>query len=119
MSRDGGLTWEAADTGRELGYCWALAVDETDPERWYVSAASGPRAAHSGTGARGRLYRWRGSWEPLGVPSDSIPYALVASRGELLVGMADGRVLSGGQSLEDWQAIDVRLESVTAMAGSD
>jgi hypothetical protein len=30
----------AADTGRERRYCWALAVDRSDPERWYVSASS-------------------------------------------------------------------------------
>ena len=41
-TRDGGETWDAADTGRDRGYCWALAVDPGDPDRWYVSAASGP-----------------------------------------------------------------------------
>src|SRR6476660_6393474 len=29
-SRDGGETWTAADTGRDRGYCWALAVDPDD-----------------------------------------------------------------------------------------
>ena len=60
-SRDGGRTWEAADAGRDLSYCWALTVDPADPEHWYVSAASGPRSAHRGADARGRLYRWDGS----------------------------------------------------------
>src|SRR5204862_8213333 len=62
-SRDGGLTWEAADAGRDLRYCWAVAVDPADPDRWYVSAASGPGAAHRGEDSRGRLYRWNAAWE--------------------------------------------------------
>ena len=48
-----------------------------------------------------------------------MPYALVASGSELLVGMADGRILSNGEGLENWQLIDVRVESVTAMAAAD
>jgi hypothetical protein len=105
-SRDGGLTWEAADAGRDLRYCWALAVD---PERWYVSAASGPGAAHGG--GRGKLYRWDGSWRALPLPRDSMPYALAETEGELLVGMADGRIL-----LATGEDSGVRVESVTAMA---
>jgi hypothetical protein len=65
-SRDGGATFESADAGRDLRYCWALAVDPDDPERWYVSAASGPGAAHAGERARGRLYRWADdAWQTL------------------------------------------------------
>src|SRR6266436_5195624 len=47
LSEDGGQSWRALDAGRELGYCWALAADPDDPDRWYVSAARGPRQAHS------------------------------------------------------------------------
>src|SRR5918999_1679449 len=38
-SRDGGWSWAEADAGRAHRYCWALAVDLDEPERWYVSAA--------------------------------------------------------------------------------
>jgi hypothetical protein len=117
-SRDGGRTWEAADADRELPYCWALAVDPADPERWYVSAASGPRAAHSGDSARGRLYRWNDFWEALALPADSMPYALAATDGELLAGMADGRILCSGDRGESWDDIDVRVGSITAMAAA-
>jgi len=117
-SRDGGRTWEAADADRELRYCWALAVDPADPERWYVSAASGPRTAHSGDSARGRLYRWNDSWEALALPADSMPYALAATDGELLAGMADGRILTSGDRGESWDDIDVRVGSITAMAAA-
>jgi hypothetical protein len=115
-SRDGGLTWQAADSGRDLRYCWALAVDRADPDRWYVSAASGPRAAHSGEQARGRLYRWDGSWHALDLPAESMPYALVATDGELVCGMADGRVLASSDRGESWRETGVRVGSVLAMA---
>jgi photosystem II stability/assembly factor-like uncharacterized protein len=115
-SRDGGRTWEAADAGRELGYCWALAVDPVDPERWYVSAATGPGAAHSGDRARGRLYRWHDSWQELALPGDSMPYTLAASDGELIAGMADGRILRSGDRGETWDETGVRVGSITAMA---
>jgi hypothetical protein len=115
-SRDGGRTWEAADAGRELGYCWALAVDPVDPERWYVSAATGPGAAHSGDRARGRLYRWHDSWQALALPGDSMPYTLAATDGELFAGMADGRILRSGDRGESWDETGVRVGSITAMA---
>jgi len=118
-SRDGGRTWDAADTGRELRYCWAVAVDPADPERWYVSAASGPRAAHSGDSARGRLYRWDGTWEALALPPDTMPYALAATDAELLAGMADGRILRSGDRGEGWDEIGVRVGSITAMAAAE
>ena len=115
-STDGGRTWQAADAGRDLHYCWALAVDPADPERWYVSAASGPGAAHSGDRARGRLYRWRDAWEPLPLPGDSMPYALAATDGELLAGMADGRILRSGDGGESWDELVAGVGSITAMA---
>jgi photosystem II stability/assembly factor-like uncharacterized protein len=117
-SHDGGHTWEAADTDRDLGYCWALALDPDDPERWYVSAASGPGTAHSGEQARGRLYRWHDGWNPLRLPSDSMPYALTATHGELLAGMADGHLLSSDDGGESWDDTGVQVGSIIAMATS-
>lgn len=117
-SRDGGLSWEAADAGRELRYCWALAVDPSDPERWYVSAASGPGAAHSGESARGRLYRWNSGWEELPLPTDSMPYALAATDRQLVAGTAAGRVLVSDDGGERWQDLGVELGSILAMAAS-
>jgi hypothetical protein len=116
-SRDGGRSWEAADAGRDLRYCWALAVDPADPELWYLSAASGPGSAHAGEEARGKLYRWTGSWEALPLPSASMPYALVARDGELLAGMADGRILRSADGGEAWEEIAAGLGSIIAMAG--
>jgi hypothetical protein len=118
-SRDGGRTWEAADAGRDLRYCWAVAVDDADPERWYVSAASGPRAAHGGDNAVGRLYRWHDSWEALALPHDSMPYALATTDGELLAGMADGRIVGSSDRGERWAEIGDRVGSISAMAAAE
>ncbi|MBV8733151.1 MAG: hypothetical protein JO120_00060 [Solirubrobacterales bacterium] len=116
-SRDGGVSWEAADAGRDLRYCWALAVDPGDPERWYVSAASGPGAAHSAGRARGRLYRWSsGAWSRLALPGEAMPYALAAGDGELLAGMADGRVLHSADRGDSWADTGVQTGSILAMA---
>ena len=117
-SRDGGRTWQAADVGRDLRYCWALAVDAGDPEHWYVSAASGPRAAHSGGDARGRLYRWDGTWRALALPVDSMPYALAATEGDVLAGTSDGRILRSADRGASWGDVGVALGSITAMASA-
>jgi hypothetical protein len=117
LSLDGGVTWEAADSGRDLGYCWALAVDPADPGRWYVSAASGPRTAHAGADAAGRLYVWEEDmWRALGLPGESMPYALAASEGALLAGMTDGRILHSADRGETWADTRLALGSVLAMA---
>jgi photosystem II stability/assembly factor-like uncharacterized protein len=119
-SHDGGRTWESVDAGRDLRYCWALAVDPQDPDRWYVSAASGPGAAHRGANARGRLYRWDGDhWHSLALPPDSMPYALAATDDGLLAGLADGRILTSGDRGESWTELDVRVGSITAMAAGN
>jgi hypothetical protein len=117
-SQDGGLTWDAADTARDLRYCWALALDPEDASRWYVSAASGPGAAHAGERARGELYRWEHEgWRKLDVPGESMPYALAFFDGELLAGMTDGRVLSSNDDgALSWEDTGIRVGSVIAMA---
>jgi hypothetical protein len=118
VSRDGGLTWQPADRGRDLPYCWALAPDVMDPESWYVSAASGPRAAHSGSSARGRLYRWDGAWQPLPLSGESMPYALAAPGDALIVGTADGQVLQSRDKGETWSHLAEGIGAVVAMSAS-
>jgi hypothetical protein len=115
-SRDGGLTWEAFDGGSRLPYCWALAVDPAEPERWYVSAATGPGTAHAGARAHGRLYRRDGDrWEEIALPSDAMPYALASADGALLVGMSDGRVLrNDGAGFQEVAALGGAVLAIAA-----
>ncbi len=117
-TRDGGRTWEGAETGRDLRYCWALAVDPADPERWWLSAASGPFTAHAGASAHGRLYAWAGAWHALPLPSEAMPYALAVTDGELLAGMSDGRVLRSGDGGEAWDDLGLDLGPIVAMAAA-
>jgi hypothetical protein len=117
-SHDGGRTWDSADAGRDLRYCWALAVDPDDPDRWYVSAASGPGSAHRGPDARGRLYRWDGAWRALELPSPAMPYALAVAAGELLTVLSDGRLLRSADHGASWEDTGVDLGSVVAMAAT-
>jgi hypothetical protein len=110
-----------AYAGRAHRYCWALAVDPDEPERWYVSAAHGPRQAHGGGPAAAGLYRWEGAgpWEPIGAglpqPIDSMPYALGASSAGLFAGLADGRLYHSADRGDSWEELPVRLDSVVAM----
>jgi hypothetical protein len=57
FSTDGGETWEPADDGRDRHYTWSVAVEPDDPDCWYVSASTGPYAAHGGRGPQARIYR--------------------------------------------------------------
>ena len=124
-SRDGGLSWEGAESGREHRYCWALAVDPDEPDRWYVSAAHGPRQAHGAGAARAGVYRWEGAgpWERIerGLPRplDSMPYAIVSTPGGLFAGLADGRIFSSADHGDSWEELPVRAESVIAMAPAE
>ena len=45
-ARTRGENWQPADEGRDRHYTWSVAVDPEDPECWYVSASTGPFAAH-------------------------------------------------------------------------
>jgi photosystem II stability/assembly factor-like uncharacterized protein len=119
-TRDGGATWDALDAGRDRGYCWALALDPADPDRWFVSAATGPGAAHAGERARGRLYhRDRDAWRRLELPDEAMPYALATTAAdELLVATADGRVLHTGDRGARFTDTGVRLGPILAMAAS-
>jgi photosystem II stability/assembly factor-like uncharacterized protein len=124
-SEDGGDTWRAADEGRDRHYTWSVAVDPEDPELWYVSASTGPFAAH---GMRGRdpqahIYRRRdGGWDTLagGLPEPlpSMPYALVATEGRLFAGLKHGELWESGDRGDTWQRCELsrQLPGILALA---
>ncbi len=108
-SVDRGRTWLSADAGRDRDYCWALAIDESEVETWFVSASTGPRAAHGAHRADACIYRWRGDgpWETLtgGLPRplDDMPYALVVHRGRLFVGLRSGEIFASSDHGQQWR----------------
>jgi photosystem II stability/assembly factor-like uncharacterized protein len=109
-SVDAGDSWIPADEGRDRNYTWSVAVDREDPELWYVSASTGPYAAHGGKDAEARLYRRRGDepWEPLGGglpdPLTAMPYALVVTDGRILAGFGDGQLWESRDRGDAWGA---------------
>jgi photosystem II stability/assembly factor-like uncharacterized protein len=122
-SRDGGESWEPADAGRDRHYTWALAVDPSDPDCWFVSAAPGPFEAHGNRAARAAVYRWHGSgpWEELDLglprPLETMPYALASSGGRLVAALRDGRLFATEDRGDTWRALDVDgLPAVVAIA---
>lgn len=127
---DAGDSWQRLDAGMDRHYAWGLAVDSADPDLWYVSAAPGPRQAHSTNGtAAAVLYRKRGTapWEPLGEPdgeplarpNPSTPYALVAPRatpGGLIAGMHNGELLVTGDAGDTWRRVTTGLDQILSLA---
>jgi photosystem II stability/assembly factor-like uncharacterized protein len=126
-SFDGGESWRAADEGRDRHYVWALAVDPDEPDRWYVSASSGPRRAHGRGNPDAEIYRWQGDgpWERLGgglpEPLEAMPYALAFVDGGLFAGFTDGTMYRSGDRGESWERLTLDgdpLEVVMALAGA-
>jgi photosystem II stability/assembly factor-like uncharacterized protein len=106
-SEDGGNTWKPADEGRDRHYTWSVAVDPHDPGLWYVSASTGPYAAHGRRDPQARIYRrTNGGWDALagGLPDPlpSMPYALVAARGRLVAGLASGELWESRDRGDTW-----------------
>jgi photosystem II stability/assembly factor-like uncharacterized protein len=121
FSEDAGETWQPADGGRDRHYTWSVAVDPDDPELWYVSASTGPFAAHGGRAPQARIYRRRGgdAWVALtgGLPEPlpAMPYALVAADGRLFAGLADGGIWESRDRGESWRACALRGDGVPAL----
>jgi photosystem II stability/assembly factor-like uncharacterized protein len=121
FSEDGGESWQPADEGRDRHYTWSVAVDPDDPEVWYVSASTGPFAAHGGRDPQAHVYRRRAgeAWHELGgglpEPLAAMPYALVAGDGRLFAGLADGEVWESGDRGDSWRALTFVGDTIAAL----
>jgi photosystem II stability/assembly factor-like uncharacterized protein len=125
FSIDAGERWQRADEGRDRHYTWSVAVDPDDPQLWYVSASTGPLAAHGRGDPQARIYRRRDGepWQPLtsGLPEPlpAMPYALLATEGGLLAGLADGQIWESRDRGDGWAPLRLegeRLEGLHALA---
>jgi photosystem II stability/assembly factor-like uncharacterized protein len=119
-SEDAGESWTAADQGMDRHYAWAVAVDPDVPERWFVSASTGPFAAHGTGDPEAAVYRRRdGAWQRLdgGLPDPltAMPYALVALSGRVIAGLRDGRLWESSDGGERWAPSVVRGDSLPAV----
>jgi photosystem II stability/assembly factor-like uncharacterized protein len=125
FSEDGGESWQPADEGRDRHYTWSVAVDRDDPECWYVSASTGPFAAHGRRDPQARIYRRRDGepWVPLagGLPEplEAMPYALLANDDRLFAGLADGQLWQSFDQGDSWTRCTLQgdgLGSLVALA---
>ncbi len=119
-SDDGGYSWHAADAGRDRNYTWSVAVDPDDPELWYVSASTGPYAAHGGRDPQALIYGRRdGAWHALtgGLPESlpAMPYALVAFEGGVVAGLADGQLWGSEDRGESWERYELEGDPLTEL----
>jgi hypothetical protein len=97
-----------------------VAVEPDDPNTWYVSASTGPFAAHGGGNPDAFIYAWRdGAWRALagGLPEPlpAMPYALVATGGRLFAGLADGQLWESSDRGENWHACALEGEALTGL----
>ena len=120
-SEDAGETWLAADEGRDRHYTWSVAVDADDPELWYVSASTGPFAAHGGRDPQARIYRrnagepWHAVGDGLPDPLPAMPYALLAADGRVFAGLADGQLWASSDRGDTWQACRLEGDPLTSL----
>ena len=108
VSTAAGETWQPADDGRDRHYTWSVAVD---CDYWYVSASTGPYAAHGRRDPQARIYRQRHGepWQPLTgdlpEPLPAMPYALLATDGRLFAGLADGQLWESRDHGDSWSQL--------------
>jgi photosystem II stability/assembly factor-like uncharacterized protein len=121
-SSDWGESWQPADEGRDRHYTWSVAVDPEDPDRWYLSASTGPYAAHGGGDPQARIYRWvsGGPWQELAAglpePLPAMPYALItADEQRLFAGFANGEIWESGDSGDSWHPCTLEGQTITSL----
>ena len=123
-SDDAGETWQAADDGRDRHYTWSVAVEPNVADVWYVSASTGPFAAHGRGDPQARIYRregaepWRALSGGLPEPLPAMPYALVATDGRLFAGLSDGQIWESNDRGDSWYVLHVGapIRGINALA---
>jgi photosystem II stability/assembly factor-like uncharacterized protein len=106
FSVDAGESWTPADEGRDRDYTWAVATDPDDADRWWLSASTGPFAAHGDRHSQARIYRRDGDeWEAVTDELGAMPYALAVRDGRLFAALGDGSVIDTRDGGDSWNAL--------------
>lgn len=121
FSTDAGEDWQPADEGRDRHYTWSVTVDREEPDCWYISASTGPFAAHGRRDPQARIYRRQDGepWQPLtgGLPEPlpAMPYALLATSGCLFAGLADGQLWQSRNRGDSWTRVPLQGDALDTL----
>jgi len=121
FSTDAGATWQPADEGRDRHYTWSVTVDPDDAGRWYVSASTGPYAAHGRGAPQARIYRrrdgepWQALTGGLAEPLPAMPYALLATGGRVFAGLANGQLWESRDRGDSWTQAQLEGDPLSAV----
>ena len=108
FSLDAGDSWIPADEGRDRDYTWAVATDPDDADRWWLSASTGPFAAHGDRHSQARIYRRDGgAWTSVTDELAAMPYALAARDGRLFAALGDGTLIETRDGGDSWAGLQL------------
>jgi photosystem II stability/assembly factor-like uncharacterized protein len=107
ISRDGGRKWQKVSAGLDRRYCWAVAADPGQPERWYVAAARGPRQAHGGGHAGAAILHAKGDrWTIVADDLPAMPYLLSCPASNQVVAvLGNGEMRITRDAGDSWETL--------------
>ncbi|MFB6139002.1 MAG: WD40/YVTN/BNR-like repeat-containing protein [Halosimplex sp.] len=118
QSEDGGDTWAYPQEGLGHRYVWGMAVPRSDPDTVVVSAASGPRSAHTVSTAEAYVYRtetagpgdgteWDLAMDGLPEPEGTVRSVLAAADGPVLFALNNRGLYRSTDAGASWDRLDL------------
>ncbi|PSP34183.1 hypothetical protein BRC64_01445 [Halobacteriales archaeon QH_10_67_22] len=122
QSADGGDTWTHPQDGLGHRYVWGLAVPRSDPDTVVVSAARGPRSAHTVNTAEACVYRttgadragqdgdpprWSVAMDGLPDPEGTVRSVLAAAGGARLYALNNRGLYRSPDAGASWDRLDL------------